>query len=804
MNPLLKDFRIAIRSFLKRPGFAAAAVCTLALGIGLNTAIFSVINGVLLKPLPFPASEQLAMVWTDDSRKGEHAGRTSFANFRDWQDRTRCFQELAAFTPSAKTLSGNQELKTVSGARVTTNFFSTMGVGPRLGRGFSPGENEIGRNSVIVLSDGLWRRQFGGDEGIIGKIIQFGDERVTVIGIAPPGFSFPTKAEFWLPLGISPRMKTEFRSNVFLSVIGRLKPEVPITRAQSEMATLAGQLEKEYPKENEGLGASVISLRTQLVGNVERPLHLLWVVLVIVFFICLGNVASLFLARAVERRQDIAIRIALGASQLGISRLTLLESLTLSTIGGIAGLALARVGINWLIAFQPENLPRIESISIDWAVFAFAASTTLFAGAACGIIPAFQALRLSQTDVLKKGNPSITVGGSRSIYELLTVTQTAGTLMALVAAGLLLRSFVGLIQTDIGFNAQNLTVVEVQLPQERFETAAKQIAFERQLEAQFAAMPGVQSVGATSSVLLHELEKSLFVIENQMPGNGGKRSDLPVNVVTENYFRTMNIPILQGRSFTASEGEGTPETAIVNEAFASRYFPKGDAIGKRFRFDQPEFKSPWFTIVGVSGNVRRMGPESPPDIEAFLPFQQNGSSYFEMVIRTDNSHPISSGEVLSQIRTLNKAVTVSGIRTMELTLGAMVAPRQFTTSLVGMFAATALALTALGLYGGTAYFAAHREREIGIRMALGAKSRNVTGMVIRQGMRPVLIGLALGLIVSLAVTHTLRSLLFGVSATDPATFGAITALLTGVALLACWIPALKATRTDPMIALRHE
>jgi putative ABC transport system permease protein len=789
---------------LKNPVFTAVALIALSLGVGANTAIFSVVNGVLLSPLPYPHPDQLAMVWGDNREQGIRDDITSYPNFLDWRDRNKTFHGMAGFRDYAINLTGAGEPEELRGAAVTSNFFQLMGVNPAMGRGFTIEEEQPGKDKIIVLSHGLWQRRFGGDPGIMNKTISLNGEQATVIGIMPPGFQFPEKAEFWAPLTPNERMRAS-RGAFWLTVIGRLKAGVTQAQAQADMAVIAGQLEQQYPGPNAGMGVNVVLLKDQVVGNIRTALLVLLCAVAFVLLIACANVANLLLARAATRQREIAVRAALGATRLRIIRQLLTESVLLSIVGGALGLLLARWGIVFLLKLSPANIPRLDNIQLNARVLAFTFGLSLLIGLLFGLAPALQTSQFDISETMKEGGRGSGSPGIQRIRSALIVAEFALTLTLLIGAGLLIRSFWHLQQINPGFKTDRLLTLQLGLPRTKYREGAQAITFYQQLQERLAAIPGVESASATSTILLPKLPASSgFSIENRPPDPNETQVELPFDSVLPNYFQTMGIQLLRGRAFTAGDARDTPGVAIVNETFVKRYFPGDDPIGKRFTFGDTNNNPRWISIVGVVRDTKRQGLDAPIRIESWLPHAQSPSGKMQIVIRTAGDPQTLVGAVREAVWSLDRDLPIQKAQTMGQILDESVAPRRLNMLLLGLFAAIALILAAVGIYGVMSYIVTQRTHEIGVRVALGAQTGNVIRLVVGQGMKLALLGAGAGMITTVVLTRLMSALLFGVSATDPLTFVATALLLLMVALLACWTPARRATKVDPMTALRYE
>ena len=804
MHSFWQDLRYGARMLLKNPGFTLIAIVTLSLGVGANTAIFSVINGVLLSALPYPQPEQLAMVWCDNRRQGIPDDITSYPNFVDWRDRNKTFQGMAGVISSNLQLTGVGEPEEIRAATVSINFFQVISVSPMLGRGFTADEERPGSNRVVILSHALWQRRFGGDPGILNKTISLSGIQNTVVGIMPPKFQFPENAEMWRPLAPSDGMRAA-RFGFFLPVVGRLKPGVTRAQAQADLDVIANQIEQQFP-DMSGYGVNVVLALEQTVGAIRRSLMTLFVAVLFVLLIACANVANLLLARAAGRRREVAVRAALGAGRWRIVRQLLTESMLLAVLGGALGVLLAWWGLRLLVDLSPANIPRLENIRLDGRVLWFSLGLSLLTGLIFGLAPALQTTHLKLGETLKEGGRTEAGGRSAQLIRgALIVAEVALTLVLLAGAGLLIRSFWRLQQVDPGFKAENLLTLRLSLPRSRYTDDAKAVSFFEQLQERLSALPGVVAVSATTDIMLRRLAtSSSFTIENRPRDPSELSLELPFDRVQPNYFQTMGIPLLQGRAFTAQDKRDSPSVAIVNETFVKRYFPNDDPIGKRFTFGAPGPNAQWISIVGVVRDTKRQGVDQPIRIESWMPLAQSPAGSMDVVLRTVGDPLALSNSAREAVWSLDRDLPIPRIQTMEQNLSERVAQRRLNMLLLGLFASVALILAAVGIYGVMSYAVTQRTNEIGIRMALGAQSGDVVGLVLKHGMALTLVGVAIGLIATFMLTRLMASLLFGVSATDPITFAAIAALLIGVALVACWIPARRATRVDPMVALRCE
>ncbi len=805
MGTLWQDLRYGIRTLLRRPGFTLIAVLALMLGIGANSAIFSVVNGVLLRPLPYADPERLVQVWEYRPRQGMNQIEVSSAEFAAWRDQNRVFEQIAAIDHADYNLTGNDEPQRISGARVSASYFPLLGVKPALGRTFLPEEDQPDHNSVVVLSYGIWQGRFGSDPNILGKSVTLNGTACTVIGIMPRGFQLPHDAGLARPIAFTSAEQTT-SGNHYLEVIARLKPGVTIKEAAGEMSAIAGRLEQTFPNTNVGHGVVLVPLHEQVVGEVRPALLVLLGAVGFVLLIACANVANLLLARSAARRKEIAIRTALGASRARIIRQLLTESLFLAVLGGAAGLLLAMWGVDLLIRLIANSIPRANEISLDGRVLGFTLLISLMTGLLFGLLPALQTSRPDLTESLKEGGRDSAESFRRNrARSLLVVCEVALTLVLLIGAGLLIKSFLRLRDVNPGFNPAGTLTLELSLPASKYSDGAQIAGFYQQLLPRVEALPGVQAAGAVSVLPLSGNDESNFVgIEGHQPLPPGQALRAGRRIVNPDYFRAMGIPLKRGRPFTQADTRETERVMIINETMAHRFFaPDEDPLGKRIRTGGGS--SPWLSVVGVVGDVRHGGLDRDARPEMYFPYLQAPSRSMALVVRAAAGDPLKlAGPVRGQVLSLDKDQPIGNVMSLEQLLAESVAPRRFSMLLLGLFAAVAMILAAVGIYGVMSYSVAQRTREIGIRMALGAQAADVLRMVVGQGMVLAVIGLGVGLATALAVTRVMSSLLFEVSATDPLTFAGVSILLAVAALLACYIPARRATKVEPVVALRYE
>ena len=804
METLIQDFRYTVRVLLKKPGFTAIVVLALAIGIGANTAIFSVVNAILLRPLPYKDFDRISMIWMDNPKLGVKEDWHSYPNYVDYKQQNQVYEDMAAFNNRSFNLTGVGDPLRILGAWNTASLFSVLGVEPAIGRVFTEEEEEPGKDLVVVLSNGLWRSSFGSDPNIIGQPISMNGANRTVIGVMPAGFNFPDKTtEVWVPLAITPQRK-QARNLISFKAVGRLRPGVSMAQAWADMGAIAKRLDEQYSRSD--YGVNLVLLRDQETRSVKPALLVLLGAVAFVLLIACANVANLLLARAAIREKEIAIRVALGARRSRIVRQLLTESAVLGLAGGAAGLLLAVWGLKILVALSPGDIPRLDQAGIDGRVLAFTLAVSLLTGLIFGLVPSLQTSKPDLNHTLKEGGRGTSRGaGGVRVRNLLVVSEIALSLVLLVGAGLLIRSFIRLQQFDLGFNPANLATMRIQLPGTKYREAAQVDAFYKQLFERIESVPGVQSVGAISTVFLSDTPNSTnFSIEGRPVPTGADSIEVPLDSVSPSYFRVMGIPLKSGREFDDRDVRGSTPVVIVNETFVLRFFPDEDPLGKRFVYGTPGPDNNWITIVGVVGDMRRTGFDRPVRPETFLPQTQNPSDTLTIVARTAGDPANLSTTLRGEVWAIDRDQSVYDLKTMDQTLSEMSSQRRFNMLLLGVFAALALTLAAVGIYGVMSYSVAQRTHEIGIRMALGARGTDVLGMVVKRGVILASAGIGVGLIGSIALTRLMSSLLYGVSATDPLTFVVIPIVLAAVALGACFVPASRATKVDPMIALRYE
>ena len=826
MENFWQDLKYGVRMLAKSPGVTAAAVVTLALGVGANTSLFSVVHAVLLRPLPFSEPDRLALLWGSMPQQGREQLQFSLPNFNDIRSQNQVFEGMSVVNPGRVSLSQGDEPEQLQSAMVSSNFFDVFRVKPIIGRGFRPEEDEPDTPRIAVISHSLWKRRFNADPELVGRTISLDGESYELVGVLPPEFrfiSFPKPTEVWIPLGLDHfRDRRYARAVHSLGVIARLKPGVAQAQVQAEMDVLARRLEQQYP-ENRGRRIRVVLLKDQVVKNVRMALWVLLGAVGFVLLIACTNVANLLLARAAARYREIAIRAALGAGRFRLARQLLTESVVLSLLGGGVGIILAFWGVDFLAALPYQTpdfstvytVPR-EQIGVSGVVLAYAFGLSLLTGLVFGLVPAWAGARRDLQDALREGTPSAGRRDRTPGRNLLVVSEVALAVVLLIGAGLMGKSFLRLLDVGLGFHPENVLTVDLNLSRTKYARNEQVTAFYDELLKRIQTLPGAQAAGAVEFLPLSGFDSSGFIrIEGRPPSAEDDRR-AHYRSVTSDYFRALGIPLVKGRAFTERDSREAPRVAIINETMARRYWPAEDPIGKRvalvfesLRFfpnrpPEVDIAQGLREIVGVVADVKHLGLEAAPLPEMFTPFLQRPVRDLALVIRASSDPTSLIGGVRRAVSDLDKEQAILNAGTMTDVLSRAVATPRFNALLIGLFAALALALGTVGLYGVIAYSVAQRTHEIGVRMALGAGERDILRLVLVRGLTLTLIGVAAGLAAALALTRLVVNLLFGVKPTDPAVFAAVALLLTGVALAACYVPARRATRVDPMIALRYQ
>ena len=804
---MLTDLRFALRMLVKTPAFSILAVLTLALAIGANSAVFSVINAVLLRPLPYQNPEQLVRVFGTQPQLA--TAPTSPGNFIEWREQNQVFERIATFVGQGFNLVEGDRPERVRGSRVSADLFQLLGVQPAIGRGFQAEEDQPGRNRVVVLSDEFWRSRFAADRSVVGRTITLNDQAHHVLGVMPRGFTFPNeRTQIWTPVAFSDAERATRDTN-YIHAIARLKPGVTLRQAQEQMSALARQQAERYPDTNASIGVKLVTLTEQTVGNVRPILIVLIAAVAFVLLIACANVANLLLARAAARQQEMAIRSALGASRSRVVRLLLVESVVVALLGGALGLMLASWGIDLLVALKPANLPRVAEIGIDPRVFGFTAMLSLLTGVGFGLIPARHISRPDLNAGLRESSRSATGGpGRQRLRGILVVSEVALSLVLLIGAGLMIRSFARLLSVDPGFEPNNVLTAFVALPSAKYPDAQRQTAFFDQLMQRTQSLPGVVAAAGASDLPLYGGNSTAFDIEGRPPTAGGQRPLVDYRAITPEYFRAMGMRLVKGRAFSERDTADAPGVVVINETLAARFFANEDPIGRRLGLSGPP---DWREIVGVVRDVRNYGLDADVKPEAYVPFLQNASGYLSsvaaamnIVVRTANDPSAFAPALRTQIQAIDKDQPISDISTLEFELAQSIAQRRFNMLLLAVFAGLALVLAAVGIYGVIAYTVAQRSHEIGVRIALGASKADILKLVFSSAMLTMLAGVSVGLAAALGLTRLMSSLLYNVAPTDPLVFGGITSLLILVALIATYLPARRAMRVNPIVALRHD
>jgi predicted permease len=810
-DEMFQDLRYGMRMLLKNPGFTVVAVLTLALGIGANTAIFSVINGVLLEPLPYDQPGQLVQLW-EAPRPGRPNGAVSPGAFTDWKEGNTTLEVLSLINGAEMNLAGEGQPETIRGLMVSASYLQILRLQPALGRGFSSDEDRPGSdNKVVVIAHELWQRRFGADPSIIGRAIRLNSEPHSVIGVLPPEAALPgwpiqgEDRQFLIPFAFEPDVSPTTRQDHRYVVIARLKPAVTLEQAQAELTSIKQRLQSLYPKWKEHWSVMAVPLHEQITGKMKPALLVLMGAVGFVLLIACANVANLLLAKAASRQKEMAIRAALGASRRRVIRQVLTESSLLALLGGVLGVVLAYWGVQALSQWSGATLPRAGEIALDARVLVFSLLASVATGLLFGLIPALQVSTPKLNHMLKEGGRSSTRGLQDRVRGGLIVAEVALALTLLAGAGLLVRSFVGLLNVDPGFNPRNTLAMDISVPPARYPSDDDRARFFQQICERLEALPGVEAAGMASNLPMLGWSSDTNVKVLGRPNQPDPGYSARYNSAAGNYFSAQGIPLLRGRDFSARDNSrSAPPVIVVTEALVKKIFPNEDPLGKRLRFWNFQGRDLDWEIVGVVGNVRQRQLDDDRMDRLYLPSAFIPSGRGSLVVRTMGP-PLALAEAIRQeILALDPEQPVSNIRTMEQAISRSLTDRRFMLTLLGIFAGAALGLAAIGLYGMMAYTVTQRSHEIGIRMALGAQRRDVLRLIVGQGLKLVLLGLGLGLMGALAVTRFLEASLFGVTPTDPLTFAVIAVFLTAVALLACWIPARRATKVDPLVALRHE
>ncbi len=814
METLLYHIRYGIRSLAKRPGFTAIVVLTLAVGIGANTAVFSVVNATLLRQLPFHEPQQLVTLWERNPARGYEQNPPAAANYVDWRNQNRVFAEMAAFAPSRQfNVSLGDQPERYAGAAVSASLFEVLGVGPLKGRVFTSADETPGNNQVVLISYGFWQTKLSGVADPQGKTITLNGKPYTIVGVMPEGFQFPggsgtvlriftpAAAELWIPLTLDAH-ELEQRSSHYLNVIARLKPGTTVTQATSEMDGIQQRIEQLYPTFYVGSHVKLVPLSEQVIGTVRRPVLILWGAVGFVLLISCANVANLMLVHSTARKREIAVRTALGATRSRIIRLLLTESLLLSTAGGVAGILLAMWFVRAFATIVPQNFPRHEEIAVDNVVLIFTFLTSVVTGLMFGLAPALQSIKVDLTEALKAGGRTVAEGGRALWFRNALVTaQLSLTLMLLIGAALMVQSFVRLGSVRPGFNTERLLTMEVSLPIDNYPQPRRPAVFQ-QLIQRTKTLPGVESVAAAKHLPLSGDNMNFAFDIERRPFPKGQSPGADCRIVTSAYFSTLGIPLIKGRFFNDSDVLEAPHVLLINEAMARTFFPGEDPLGQRLELGINGYTG---QIVGVVGDVKHVALDAQTNHEVYVPFAQAPFAIDMTLIARTTADPMSIvGAVRNEIKVLDSQVAVGKVRTMDAITKESIADARFRTLLLTIFGVVALVIAAVGVYGVISYSVTQRTHEIGIRIALGAQISDVRRLVIGSGMKLALIGTVVGLAGAYALTRLLTSLLFGLEATDLPTFVTVSFVLLFVALVACYLPARRASKVDPLVALRYE
>jgi predicted permease len=804
---MIKDIRFALRNLLKHRAFTAIAIVTLALGIGGSTSIFTVVDAALLRGLPYKSPDRLYHLWEKTPQDKFSKREFSYPDYQDYQQ-NNVFEALIAYTGGGAVLSGLGEPESVGAPRVSANFFSVLGVDPILGRTFQAGEDQQGGPKVTVLTYGLWQRRFGGDPGIVGRALTINDESYTVIGVLPATFQFALRNnDLFLPYQPTQNQLTR-RFMHGTNLIGRLKPEVGPEEAQSALNLIASRIEQQYNDSHAGTTSRIIPLQEEIVGNVRPILLVLLAAVGFVLLIACANVASLLLTRSLARQKEIAIRSALGASRWRVVRQLLTESILLSLAGGAAGLFIAYWGVPALVASLPQNqlnaMPFLKSLNLDTGILTFSFALSLLTGLVFGLAPALQSSRLDLNEVLKEGGRNASASASHRLRSAMVVTEIALAVVLLVGAGLMMKSLLRLLQTNIGFKTENLLTMTVILPPSKYTQPDQQINFNDQLRERVQSLPGVAGAGTVNILPVNAGNTTRFYVDGDPVPQPGKEIESNIRTVSDDYFKTLGVPLLAGRTFDVRDTATTPVVVIIGKTIADRVFPGRDPVGMRLRY--PSVQVDPITIVGVVGDIKITGLDEAVKPVLYYSFRQGPSTFANLVARTNTDPNTLATSIRNEVRNLEPEAAILNVRTMEEMIAQTPASfmRRFPALLISIFAGVALLLASIGIYGVVSYSVSQQTHYIGVRMALGARPADILRMVLKQGLVLALLGLVIGVFAALGLMRLLSTLLFEVSANDVSTFSIVTGVLFFVALLACYLPARRATKVDPLVALRYE
>ena len=805
MNPatIARDVRYAVRMLLRNPGFTTIALLTFAVGIGVNTAVFSVFNGVLLRPLPYPDAGRITMMWVDNKPQGIKEDIGSYPNYRDWREQAASFAHVAAFTPANFTMTGSDDPERIPGAQTTASFFAVVGLQPMLGRLYTEANETPGSDAVAVLSHGLWQRKFGGSRDVLGKTITLNGTAHEIIGVMPPELQLPARAQLWKPLAPAEDLRNA-RGSFWLPVIGRLKPGVPLEQAQTEMDGIAARQAETYPVVK-GFGAYLVPLHKQMVGDVERSLLVLMAAVGCVLLIACANLGNLMLGRTAARRKELAIRTALGARRGRLVRQIVTETFVVALAGSMLGLLLAFWATEFFIQVGGDAIPRADTITIDARVLLFTLALAVIAALLAGLVPALQASRTAVREHLQEGGREGGGGGSRRTRSVLIAAEMALAFVLLAGAGILVRTLWSMQGVERGFDSERIAIATVSLPPALYAGPNDVRGFYARLLERVRTIPGVESAATTTGILMPLLTNSgVYTIEGKPLPPPGQRIEYPVEIVSPGFFETLNVPLAAGRTFTAQDHADAPRTVVINETLARTGWPGQDPLGRRMRAGGETSQAPWMTVIGVIRDMRRGEVTRAIRPELYMSSLQVTPRTQTLVVRAAGDPGAILPTLRREVQALNPQLPLFATGTLEAELSDTLSQPRFRAILLAGFAVIAMLLASIGIYGVTAHAVSQRTQEVGLRMALGAQRRDVLALILRQHLRPALIGVALGLAGALVLARFLESMVYGVGATDPLTLLAMGLTLLLVAVAACWIPAQRATRVDALVALRNQ
>ena len=807
MNKLIQDLRYGIRTLLKRPGFSAVAVVTLALGIGASTVIFTVVDAALLRGLPYKQPDRLYHLWERTPKQDFSKREFSYPDYQDYQQNT-VFEGLAAYTGGGAILSGSGEPERIGAPRVSANFFNVLGVDPLIGRTFQAGEDVPNGPRVTVLTYGLWQRRFGGNPGAIGQAVTINGDSYTVVGVLPADFQFALRnADLWIPYQPTPNQLTR-RFLHGTNLIGRLKPGVTPAQADSEINVIASRIEQQFKDSHAGTTARVVPLQEEVIGTVRPILFVLLAAVGFVLLIACANVASLMLTRSLSRQKEVAIRAALGANRWRVVRQLLTEALLLSLVGGVFGLLIAYWGVPALVATLPQNqlnaLPFLKTVHIDLSILGFSFGLSVLTGIVFGLVPALQSSRLDLNEVLKEGGRQASAGTGQRLRSALVVSEIALAVVLLIGAGLMMKSLLRLLQTNVGFKTENVLTMTVILPPAKYTDNNQQINFNDQLRERVNSLPGVSGAGTVNILPVNSGNTTRFYIDGDPVPAPGKETEANIRTVSDDYFQALGVPLLAGRTFDTSDKPNGRGVVIIGKTIADRMFAGRNPVGMGLRYSS--FSGDPDLIVGVVGDVKITGLDEAVKPVLYYPFRQSASTFSNLVVRTTSDPTALAGSIRNEVRNLEPNAAILNVRTMDEMIAQTPASfmRRFPALVISIFAGVALLLASIGIYGVVSYSVSQQTHYIGVRMALGARPSDILRMVLKQGLLLALLGVGIGVLAALGLTRLLSTLLYEVSANDVGTFAIVTGALFAVALLACYLPARRATKVDPLTALRYE